>query len=68
MRYVRLALKVMMQNDGDFVDQILLYSANSPELMEPDLLPSSQQPATGSYPERRLRRVNIRVEGEKVWI
>jgi hypothetical protein len=40
--FVKLALKVVMQNDGDFVDLILLYSANSPELMEPDLLPFSQ--------------------------
>ena len=41
-RFVRLALKVVMQNDWGFVDLILLYSANSPELMETDLLPFSQ--------------------------
>jgi hypothetical protein len=26
-RFVRLALKVLMQNDGDFVDVIVLYAA-----------------------------------------
>jgi hypothetical protein len=36
--FVKLALKVVMQNDGDFVDLILLYSANPTELMEPDVL------------------------------
>lgn len=40
--FVKLALKIVMQNDGDFVDLILLYSANSPELMELDVLPFSQ--------------------------
>jgi len=40
--FVKLALKVVMQNDGDFVDLLLLYSANSQELMVPDLLPFSQ--------------------------
>jgi hypothetical protein len=39
--FVKVALKVVMQNDGDFVDLILLYSANSPELIEPDLSPFS---------------------------
>jgi hypothetical protein len=35
-RFVRLALKVGVQNDAGFVDLILLYSTNSPELIEPD--------------------------------
>jgi hypothetical protein len=39
--FVKLALKGFMQNDGDFVDLRLLYAANSPELMELDLLPFS---------------------------
>jgi len=66
-RFVRLALKVVIQNDGGFVD-LLLYSANSLELMEPDLLPFSPITPTGSYPERPLRGVNITVDCEKVWI
>jgi hypothetical protein len=41
-RFARLALKVVMQNDWGVVDLIALYSANSPGLIEPALLPFPQ--------------------------
>ena len=38
MRFVRLALKVVMQNDGDFADIILLYYHVASSLLDSNIL------------------------------